>query len=82
MSLLIMRWRFAAEKLRVRRLKTTRPSVISLLKRLCCLWVNAIGLSSVIVATSIMKIGDAAHVEGPNMAYQERQTPNAWSAGM
>jgi len=78
----IMRWRFAAERLRVRRLKTTRASVISLLKRLCCLWNSAIGPIIVIVATSITKIGDAAPVGGQNMAYQEMRTPIAWSAGM
>ena len=66
-----MRWRFAAEGLRVRRLKTTSASVISLLKHLCCLLINAIDPISVNVATSIMKIGETARVGGRNRAYQE-----------
>ncbi len=65
-----MRWRFAAERLRVRQLKTTSASAISLLKHLCCLWINAIFPISVTVATNITKIGETAHVGGQNKAYQ------------
>ena len=66
-----MRWRFAAERLRVRPLKTTSASAISLLKRLCCPSINAIGPISVNVATNITKIGESAHGGGWNKAYQE-----------
>ncbi|MDH3336854.1 MAG: hypothetical protein OER22_07925 [Gammaproteobacteria bacterium] len=70
------------EIVRVKRLKTIRASVISLLKRRCYRWINAIGPISVNAATSITKIVETARVADRNKAYQERQTRIAGSAGM